>query len=417
VRILLINHYAGSVRHGMEYRPYYLAREWVRMGHAVRILAASRSHVRSVQPEVAAKPVSESIDQIEYVWYPTPPYRGNGAGRVLNMATFVSQVWGRSHAISTEFRPDVVIASSTYPMDIWPAQRIAKHAGARLVFEVHDLWPLSPMELGGMSRWHPFIKLVRWAESYAYRHADVVVSMLPKARDYMQSRGMPPSAFRYIPNGIDPTEWTSSGALAPDIGAALEAVRKRGRLLVAYTGAHGLANALDVLLDAAKLLKGTAEVILVGDGPERERLALRVKNERLENVTMLGPIPKNSIPALLQAIDVAYIGLQSQPLFRFGISPNKLMDYMMSGRPVVMAIAAGNDPVTQANCGVTVPPDDPAAIAAAVRELSCTSAEARAQLGANGRRHVLERHSYDVLARRFLQGFSVSSTAAYEQGN
>lgn len=401
----------------MEYRPYYLAREWVRMGHAVRILAASYSHVRSVQPQPAAEPLAESIDQIEYVWYPTPPYRGNGARRVLNMATFVSQLWRRSHAISAEFRPDVVIASSTYPMDIWPAQRIAKHARARLVFEVHDLWPLSPIELGGMSRWHPFIGVVHWSETYAYRHADVVVSMLPKAREYMQSRGMPASAFHYIPNGIDPSEWTSSVALAPELAAALEAVRQRGRLVVAYAGAHGLANALDVLLDAANLLQATAEVILVGDGPERERLTLRVKNERLENVTMLGPIPKRSMPALLQAIDVAYLGLQSQPLFRFGISPNKLMDYMMSGRPVVMAIAAGNDPVTEAHCGVTVPPDDPSAVADAIRELSRTSAEARAQLGANGRRHVLEHHSYEVLARQFLQECSLAGRATYEQGN
>ena len=403
MRILLINHYAGSVRHGMEYRPYYLAREWIRLGHSVRILAASNSHVRTAQPADAPRPVSEVIDQIEYVWYPTPPYHGNGARRVLNMAAFVGQLWRRSAAIAAEFRPEIVIASSTYPMDIWPARRIAQHASARLVFEVHDLWPLSPIELGGMSRWHPFIQLVRWSEGYAYRHADVVVSMLPNARDYMLSRGMPSEAFHYVPNGIDPAEWTAVSALDPGIEAALASVRKRGRPLVAYAGTHGLANALDVLVDAAKLLQGAAEIVLVGDGPERQRLASRVKNEQVDNVTMLAPVPKRSIPALLRSIDIAYLGLQSQPLFRFGVSPNKLMDYMMSGCPVIMAIAAGNDPVSEANCGITVPPNDPGAIAAAVLELSHRTSEARAQLGANGRRYVLEHHTYAVLARQFLQ--------------
>jgi glycosyltransferase involved in cell wall biosynthesis len=227
--------------------------------------------------------------------------------------------------------------------------------------------------------------------------------MLPKAAEYMVSRGMRRGAFRYIPNGVDPAEWQSSEPLAPEVMVAIEAVRKRGRLLVLYAGAHGLANSLDVLLDASKLLRGTAEIVLVGDGPERERLASRVKNERLANVIMLGPVPKRTIPALLQEVDVAYLGLQSQPLFRFGVSPNKLMDYMMGARPIVMAIAAGNDPVREANCGITVHPDDPESIASAIIELSHRTVRERAQLGANGRRHVMEHHAYEVLARQFLE--------------
>lgn len=414
MRILLINHYAGSVRHGMEYRPYYLAREWTRMGHTVRILAASRSHVRSVQPDVASTPVRELIDRIEYVWYPTPPYRGNGVRRVLNMLAFISQLWRRSRAISAEFRPNIVIASSTYPMDIWPARSIASQAGARLVFEVHDLWPLSPIELGGMSKWHPFIQVLGWSEAHAYRHADTVVSMLPNAAAYMRSRGMRPNAFHYIPNGVDPAEWRTSGSLTPDVARALDAVKKRGHVLVLYAGAHGLANSLDVLLDASGRLRGKAEIVLVGDGPERQRLARRVKAEERDNVTMVGPVPKQHIPALLQQADIAYLGLQSQPLFRFGISPNKLMDYMMSARPVVMAIAAGNDPVSEAKCGITVRPDDPDAIANAILELAGRTAEERAQLGENGRLYVLEHHAYQVLARQFLEA-CVSEDASTDE--
>ena len=91
-------------------------------------------------------------------------------------------------------------------MDIWPAHRIAKLAKAKLVFEVHDLWPLSPMELGRISKWHPFIILTQAAEDYAYRHVDVVVSMLPKVREYMESRGMAASKLHIVPNGIDPAD-------------------------------------------------------------------------------------------------------------------------------------------------------------------------------------------------------------------
>ena len=181
MNILLINHYAGSPWHGMEYRPYYLAREWVRAGHRVQIVAASQSHVRSRQPQVSesttAGPLDELIDGIAYRWWPTPAYTGNGVGRVHNIWRFLRQVWGDARRLVDAFKPDVVIASSTYPMDIWVARRIARMARARLVYEVHDLWPASPIELAGMSRWHPFILLCQKAENVACRDADAVVSI------------------------------------------------------------------------------------------------------------------------------------------------------------------------------------------------------------------------------------------------
>src|SRR5205823_12053650 len=94
MNILLINHYAGSVRHGMEYRPYYLAREWVRSGHRVTIVASSTSHLRNQAPVLDGRTrLDETIDGIDYVWLATPSYRGNGAARVRNMAAFVLRLW------------------------------------------------------------------------------------------------------------------------------------------------------------------------------------------------------------------------------------------------------------------------------------------------------------------------------------
>lgn len=159
MRLLLVNHYAGSLRHGMEFRPFYLAREWRRMGHEVLIVAASQSHLRSVAPRVPGASTREQIDGVDYLWLRTPAYRGNGVGRVFNIAVFCLLLAARARRLARECRPDVVIASSTYPMDIWPARRIARLAGAKLVHEVHDLWPLSPIELGGMSPRHPFIRV------------------------------------------------------------------------------------------------------------------------------------------------------------------------------------------------------------------------------------------------------------------
>ncbi|MCD0420800.1 glycosyltransferase family 4 protein [Rubrivivax sp. JA1024] len=399
MRLLVLNHYVGSPALGMEYRPYYLAREWVRAGHEVLLLGADFSHVRTHQPE----PGDQTVDGIGYRFYETPPYQGNGLGRVKNIWAYLRAVWADTPRLVREFRPDVVVASSTYPMDIWAAQRIARRAGAKLVYEVHDLWPLSPIELSGMSRRHPFILLCQAAEDHAYRHADRVISMLPKVHGYMASRGLDLARLHVVPNGITLDEWEAEPPpLREDVAAALDAAAAAGTV-VGYAGSMGLPNALDTLLDAAKRVQHEPlRFVLVGSGHEQARLARRVAEEGLSNVTMLPPIPKAQVPAFLARCDIAYIGWQRVPIYRFGIAPNKLMDYMMARRVVLHSVEAGNDPVAEAGCGLTVAPQDPAAVVDGLRRLAALPADERRAMGERGRAFVLAHHTYPVLARRFL---------------
>ena len=413
MNVLYLNHYAGAPALGMEYRPYYLAREWVRMGHRVQVLAAGFSHVRARQPAVGDQPLDETIDGIRYRWYPAPAYQGNGLGRVKNIVRFLWQVWRDAPRLAREFRPGVVIASSTYPMDIWVARRIARLGRATLVFEVHDLWPLSPIELSGMSPRHPFALLCQLAEDAAYRHADVVVSMLPKVHAHMASRGLDLAKLHVVPNGITPDEWQGGAEpLRADVAAALREARAAGRVVVGYAGSHGLPNALDHLLDAAALLRhDPLQIVMVGDGHEKARLQQRVAAEGLANVTMLAPVPKAQVPSLLGGIDIAYIGWQRVPIYRFGIAPNKLMDYMMAALPVLHSVEAGNDPVAEAGCGLTVAPESAAAIAGGLRQLAALSPAQRRAMGERGRAFVQAHHTYPVLARRFAQACGFAEVA------
>jgi glycosyltransferase involved in cell wall biosynthesis len=407
LNILLINHYAGNPALGMEYRPYYLAREWVRLGHRVMIVAAAHSHYRARQPA----PGDEIVDGIAYRWVPTPTYSGNGWARMRNVLSFLSQLWAQAPALAADFRPDVVISSSTYPMDTWVARRIAQLAGARLVHEVHDLWPLSPVELSGMSPWHPFALICQSAEDAAYRHSDAVVSMLPKVHAHMARRGLDLKKLAIVPNGISPEEWSGKPEpLRADVEQSIDAARRAGAVIVGYAGSMGRPNALDVLLDAAGLVADRPlRFVLVGDGHERGRLAARIAAESLAQVTLLPPIPKAQVPAFLAAIDIAYLGWQRQPLYRFGIAPNKLMDYMMAARPVLHSVEAGNDPVAESGCGLTVAPESPEEVARGLRQLAALSPRERRQFGDRGRAYVLKHHAYPVLARQFLAAVGVTA--------
>lgn len=184
----------------------------------------------------------------------------------------------------------------------------------------------------------------------------------------------------------------------------LHQLRSNGKFIVGFAGAHGIANSLYAAIDAIALLADQDVVfVLTGTGPEKDKLIAYAKERQVSNVYFLPAVHKQVIPALLAKMDVLYIGLQRESLFRFGISPNKLFDYMMAGKPVVQAIDAGNNIVAEANCGLCAEPDNKEEIGRAIMTLKGMTPSEREQLGQNGKDYVLANHTYGVLAERFLK--------------
>jgi glycosyltransferase involved in cell wall biosynthesis len=401
MNILLINHYAGSPIMGMEYRPYYLSKIWTQMGHQVTIIAADFSHIRTHNPTVTLDFEEEIHQGVRYLWVRTSHYQGNGMARVKSMYDFVSKLWKKSRYLAESINPQWVIASSTYPSDNYAARRIARFAKAKYLYEVHDLWPLSPMELGGMSRFHPFIIAMQHAENFAYRNANAVVSMLPLTQEHMKNHGLDLRKWNYIPNGIDTEEWKQNVPLNEAYLHKILEIKKQFSLLVAYTGTLGLANALDYLVKAA-VKKPDIGFVIVGQGPEKLQLTALIAQIKAKNVFLWEPVKKQEIPNLLSHFDLLYIGLQSQPLFRFGISPNKLMDYMMAAKPIIQAIEAGNNIVEAIGCGLAIKAENVQAIVDAISDLEQKSQDELNDMGRRGQNFCLENHDYQVLAKQFM---------------
>ena len=395
--VWFVNQYAGSPIHGMEFRHYELGRELTALGHTVIVISGSYSHLFARQPTTTETYTLENLGSLTYCWVKVPAYRrAMSVGRILNMLVFMARLYGLPNGRLPA--PDAIVVSSPSLFPILPAQRWARRTHSRLIFEVRDVWPLTLQELGGLSRRHPLVAVMNWFEARAYRVADAVVSVLPAAGPHFIARGMAPSKLRVIPNGASPDALLEPARDAP---ANVRAASSASRFTVGFVGTLGFAARIEALIGAAQILADDdIGFVIVGRGSEEERLKALAAN--LPNVAFVGAVAKPDVPATLREFDVCYIGYGQSPLWRFGISPNKIYDYMAASRPIILAAEVGNDCVQDADCGLTVPPDDPAALAEAIRSLRAVPAAERARLGANGRAFVEREHTYAGLAARYV---------------
>ena len=401
MNILMISHYAGAPQYGMEFRSYYMAREWVRMGHRVTVVGAAFSHLRKVQPPVG----HETLEGINYLWLPTTHYEGNGIKRVLTMFQFCSQVYKHSREL-IDFKPDIVIASSVYTFDLYPCRYIARRTGAKLVYEVHDLWPLSVITIGGYSRKHPFILMLQHCENYAYRHCDMVVSILDKAFPHMQRHGLSEDRFCCVPNGYLKEEWDNIDniTIPKEHEELLSHLHQEGKIIVGFAGGHTQSTAMDVLLDAAGLLKERSNLafVLVGNGPQKAELVTKAQSENLSNVFFLPPIDKNCIPKLLQQFDICYAGGIHSTLHRYGTSFNKIIDYMLAAKPIVKSVDEPGSEVERVGCGIQVEAENASQVRDAIVTLANMSEEERENMGAKGQKYATENLEYHALSQQFI---------------
>lgn len=406
MNILYIDHYAGSLSMGMEFRPYYLAREWRNGGHNVRILTASFAHLRKNNPNVDRDFSICEVDGIEYQWIKTRSYQGNGLSRILTILQFCGKTYLHAKRLAEEFKPDIIIASSTYPMDAYSAKRISKISGGKYVHEVHDMWPITPIELYGMSPKNPFIVLMQCAENYFCKKADKVVSILPCAKDYFVEHGMADNKFLYIPNGIELSDWKCPEDLPAYHKSVIDKAHEERRFVITFFGSHTRSYSIEYLINAVeKMDQSRLFVAFVGEGNYKEDLIQLAERKLMKGTYCFLPsINKKAIPSLIKTCDASYVGAIKNRMFRFGIGMNKLFDAMMGGKPILYAVDAPNDLVKKYNCGVSVAAEDVGALVEGIKLLLEMSDEERKCLGENGKNAILSSFTYPVLAERFLGG-------------
>ncbi len=398
--VVIINHNAGAPQYGPNYRSYYVARSLRAQGYRTSIVASSFSHKFHTLPKVdggVSRSVSrESIDGIEYYWLRCRPFRGT-FGRVANYYGFAGKLKGLASIVAGD--PDVVICSSPPPLWIWQARDYARRFGAKLVFEARDLWPQVVLDTMRLARLNPLTYVIAAAERFAYGNADAVVSVSPASKAYMVARGLPPERFACIPNGLDLQQPSPREEPLPEPAGR---PRANGTFRLGYVGAFGKSYGLQHLVRAASLLKDQpVSFLLVGDGPASKRLKAQARG--LSNVTFADRIAKRQVPAVLADLDAGFASFLDRPAFRYGGNQNKIYDYMAASKPIIYALNSEFNPVAEADCGLTIAPENPQAIADAVMTLVRAGADDRRRWGENGRRYLQQHHGYQRLGKLWAE--------------
>ncbi len=293
-----------------------------------------------------------------------------------------------------------MVSSPTF-FSIGAAWLLARLKRARFIVEVRDLWPAIFVELGVLTD-RRVIRLLERLELAAYAAADQVVVVSEGFRANLISRGVPPGKVHTIRNGVDPARFT------PGMPAGLRARARLGAggndTVVLYAGTHGISQGLPAVADAAARLEGTPEgrsvrFAFVGEGADKQRLARRVAELGLRNVTMLPAIPSAEMPALLAAADICLVPLRDVPLFATFI-PSKLFEYLAAGKAVIGSVTGEPAQILRDAGAVVVPPEDSAALATAIAALAADPRR-RAAMGHAGRAHVERCSDRTALAREY----------------
>lgn len=393
--VWILNHYAGTAS-SPSTRHYDLARQLVQRGHTVTIFAAGFHYQKFVEERLEPGQAwrQEFHDGVRFVWIRTFPYRGNEWRRAVNMLSYAFRVIRVGRTL--DGKPDVIIGSSVHPFAVVSAYFLSLMKRSRFVFEVRDLWPQTLIDMGALSPRSPVAWGLKKLEKFLYRNADTIITLLPYAHEYITRLGIPREKIVWIPNGADLSRYQG---MRPYEGGT------SGIFTIMYLGAHGRANALDVVIDAAKIIqsKGLNHIrfVFVGEGPEKENLMRSVEKKLVKNVEFREAVPKNELFLVMSEADAFVFNLEDLPLFSYGISSNKLFDYLASGRPILFSGNTANDPVREAGAGLSVPARSPERLAEAVVQLVGLTALERVGMGKSGLAYMKEKHDIRVLASAF----------------
>ncbi len=399
-RIWIINQYASH----LETRHLELGKVFAEKGYSVTVITSSYHHGK--REYLFSEPVKQVQRQenFNYVYlHSSPEYKSNGVKRVLNMLDFCRRFLQEQSRIAAWFgQPDFVIASSAHPF-VWELGfSCARKYKAKFIAEFRDIWPLSLVEVQGVSPNHPLVKLFSIIEKRAYRRSDAIVSTMPFAWKHVcRVSGVSKGKVHWMPNGLNTGEidlWDNQQTSLPeDLDDFLD-----NHWCCVYEGSIAKCEHIDYLLETFRYVNSSdIALAIVGDGGEKAALMRRAEELGLQNVRFFPEVSKQQVRALLLRAGCCVAAIHVLPIYEYGLSMNKLSDYLYSGKPTIFACGVDNV-VAQAG-HFSLPYADTELMAKTIVKVRSLPHEKLDELALRGRATIKKQYDYNVIGENYLR--------------
>lgn len=390
-----ISKYVSPPQYGGLTRLFYIAKEFCNIGLDVLLISSDADHYAKY-PSSRNVYNFEKYDELSHIWIKTYKYSKSASlKRFISWLDFEYKLFRFDR--SKYEKPDVVIVSSLSLFTIIYGIYLKKVYNCKLVFEVRDIHPLTLTEEYGVSKWNPMVLLMGFLEKIGYKKADLIVGTMPNLKEHVCEIINDEKEVLHAPIGI-PEMWFNE-VIPSDLIDSL--FPDNNQFVVGYAGSMGISNALDPFIEAIEKLSAEKDIyfVMVGDGDLKFTYIERLSG--LVNVKIGPKISHNDIPYFLSKCDLLYFSARDSKIWKYGQSLNKLIDYMMAGKPIVASYSGYPSMLNEANAGIFIPPNDPDSIVKAIYYFKDMNPDERNLYGFRGKKWVQENHSYKNIAMRY----------------
>lgn len=378
-------------------RGFLILKEFVRLGHKASLFTSDSNHLIN-PPELSTAFLHQNEEGVDVHWIRTKKYEGSRSlKRMISWLDFELRLFLMPK--KDLLVPDIIIVSSLSLLTIINGFILRRRYCCKLVFEVRDIWPLVLTEAGKINRLNPFIFFLAYLEKLAYKKADILVGTMPNlSKRVTEVLGKKRDVY-CIPQGVD------TSLLHPPLPLSEDFVAKyipKDKFIICHAGSIGADNALETLMSCARLMKDRTDIhfLIVGEGHLKAKFQKETSD--LANITFAPRVEKMAVQSLLALSDVVYFSVHKSQLWTYGQSLNKIIDYMLSSKPIVASYSGFPSMINEANCGSYIEAEDINALRIEFERMAAMTPEQRNEIGKRGREWVLKNRQYQTLATHYL---------------
>jgi glycosyltransferase involved in cell wall biosynthesis len=378
-------------------RLFYLAKEAKKLGNQVCLITSDSNHFTSI-PETGKVYNYENQDTVDIVWIKTKKYKKTASiERILSWLDFELKLFRMP--LKNLNKPDVVIISSLSIFTIFYGYFLKKRYSSFLVFEIRDIWPLTLIEEGGFSKWHPLSIIIGFVEKFGYKNSDLIVGTMPNLKQHVLNRGVLNKPVFCSPLGFEPNKYVEEDL---SLNNPFQNLIPEEKVVIGYAGSMGISNGLDIFIEAIKSMNSYTNIhfLLVGSGDLKEKFQNSLSENT--NVTFLPRIEQDHVKYFLNKCDILYLSTQNSKVWDFGQSMNKVVEYMLAAKPIIATYTGFPSMINEANCGIFLNTTKPQDLINTFLKYALMSNKEKEAIGKNGRNWIFENRKYNKLASEYF---------------